>query len=307
MDLYVEAIVERRVNDGPLRRKLQRTACFIKEVTIDLANENIEDNNIEIKDGYYLYNENQLEIFINGQKLLKDIDFIEGTDLSDQDDVDEEGNVTELAPRRTGAKTKMFTLLKDYSGLLTYKINTNIYSYDHINQLIDELDYNALTAVKQVEELYEKTVKIQATVEGSMDELREEIEEIKDIAGNLDGKYLTSDSVIDISQMPPSVISNMPQSLNHISTSITFNAGKTEYSIKSDVREVDFVMAIKRDVLNQLDRFMIRGVDYSIYDTVTTDNAYGDTMFSISDAFANLMNTGDIIILTGIKFGKVGR
>lgn len=304
MDLYVEAIVERRVNDGPLQRKLQRTATFIKEESIDI---NSNTRVIDIEDGYYLYGENQLEVFIDGVKIVNGIDFEEGTDLSNENSVDTEGNIIEEAPRRKGAKTKQFTLLNAYHGRLTYKINTNIYSYDHINDLIDELDYNALTAVKKVEELYDQTVTIQENVQGTINELQEEIIEIKDIANGLDGKYLTSDSVISISQMPPTVVSNMVYSLDHISTSLTFNSGKLEYSVRDNIREADFLIAYKRDVLNQMDKVMIRGVDYSVYDTITNDNNYSDTILSISDSYASLMNTGDIIILTGIKFGKAGR
>ena len=118
---------------------------------------------------------------------------------------------------------------------------------------------------------------------------------------------MKKDEIVTMSQMPPTVISNLPQSLDHISSVITFNAGKKEYSIKSQVREYDFVIAIKRDVSNQLDKFLIRNVDYSIYDTINSENNYEDTIFSISESAATLMNTGDIIILTGIKFGKVGR
>lgn len=303
MDLYIEASVQRRVNDGPLKRKLQRTATFIKEGYAEVN----EDGIIDIPDAYYLYGENQLEVYYNGRKLRNTVDFIEGTDLSDQDDMDEEGNVTALAPRRIGAKTKQFTIINSNIDAVTYKITTSIYSYDHVNQLIDELDYNALTAVKKVDELYDKTVDIQNRVQATIDDLSEELEEVKDIANNLDGKYLTKDSIISISQMPPIMVSNMVQSLNHISASITFNAGKTEYSIKSDVREEDFVMAIKRDITNQLDKFFIRGVDYSIYNTINQEGAYEDTILSISSSAAALMNTGDIIILTGIKFGKAGR
>lgn len=303
MDLYIEASVQRRVNDGPLKRKLQRTATFVKEGYAEVN----EDGIIDIPDAYYLYGENQLEVYHNGKRLRNTVDFIEGTDLSDQDDIDEEGNVTALAPRRIGAKTKQFTIINSNIDAVTYKITTSIYSYDHVNQLIDELDYNALTAVKKVDELYDKTVDIQNRVQATIDDLAEELEEVKDIANDLDGKYLTKDSIISISQMPPIMVSNMVQSLNHISASITFNAGKTEYSIKSDVREEDFVMAIKRDITNQLDKFFIRGVDYSIYNTINHEGAYEDTILSISSSAAALMNTGDIIILTGIKFGKAGR
>ena len=303
MDLYIEAQVTRRVNDGPLKRKLQRTASFVKEDTVV-----VKDNGIvDIEDAYYHYGENQLEVYYEGKKLINNIDFIEGTDLSDQDIVDDEGNIMHLAPRSKGAKSRQFTILNTNIKQVTYRITTTIYSYDHINNLIDELDYNALTAVKKVDELYDKTVAIQEELTYSLEELSSEIEEIKGISDDLDGRYITKDSIISMSQMPPIMVSNMVQSLNHISASITFNAGKTEYSIKSEVREEDFVMAIKRDISNQLDKFLIRGVDYSIYNTSTQEGAYEDTILSISSSAAALMNTGDIIILTGIKFGKAGR
>lgn len=301
MDLYVEASVQRRVNDGPLKRKLQRSCTFVKEETIELSTKVVN-----LEDAYYLYDENQLEIFYQGKKLINGVDFIEGTDLSDQNSVDDEGNITSLAPRRKGAKSRQFTLVNELDSI-TYRITTSLYSYDHLNILIDELDYNAKTAVKKVDEVYDRTVEIQNKVEHAINDLTREIEEIKNIADNLDGKYLTKDSVISMSQMPPLMVSNMVQSLDHITMSITFNAGKTEYSIKSNVREEDFIMAIKRDISNQLDKFFIRGVDYSIYNTVSSEGAYEDTILSISESAAALMNTGDIIILTGIKFGKAGR
>ena len=104
MDLYVEASVQRRVNDGPLKRKLQRTATFVYEKTVDVEGNGV----VDIEDAYYLYGENQLEVFSNGKRLDRDIHFIEGTDLSDQDDIDEEGNITALAPRRKGANKTIY-------------------------------------------------------------------------------------------------------------------------------------------------------------------------------------------------------
>ncbi len=305
VDLYVEAHVQRRVNDGPLRRKLQRSATFIEEETITIKEAN---QIIDLENSYYRYGENQLEVFINGIKKLNNVHFIEGTDLSADNDVDEEGNITELAPRRKGAKTKQFTLVNAPVGSeLTYKITTTIYSYDHLNQLIDELDYNAKTAVTKVEELYDKTLEVQNKVNDSIDELINEIEEVKNIAQDLDGKYMTKNDVISVSQLPPSIASNIPTSLNHITCSITYDSGRQQYSVKSDIREVDFIIAIRRDNRNQIDKFLIRNVDYSIYDTADSENNYEDTIFAITESSARLMESGDIIILTGIKFGKAGR
>lgn len=303
-DLYVEAIVQRRVNDGPLKRKLQRTATFNDEKTITLKEETI----IEIDEGYYRFGENQLEVYIDGTRLIKEIDFFEGTDLSEEYDRDEEGNITGLPKRRKGAKTKQFTLAYPKPGSkLTYKITTSIYTYDHVNELLEEMDHNSLTAVKQVEDLYNKTVLLQENVEGTVEELTEEIQKLKDVSAELDENYLTKDTVLSESQMPPRIISNSIQSLNHISTAIKFSSGVDNYSIKQDCREEDFIVAIKRDVLNQTDKLLIRGVDYNIYNTFTNGTTYVDTILSLSESMSTLMNSEDIIILTGLKIGKVGR
>lgn len=304
-DLCVEATVQRRVNDGPLKRKLQRTATFSDEVTITLTDNKV----IDIENSYYRYGENQLEIFIDGIKLIKDVDFIEGTDLSDKPSTDEAGNITALAPRRRGAKTKQFTLVNSKPGSkLTYRIETNIYTYEHITDLIDELDYDAKTAVKQVNKLYDKTIKIQEEVTSNLEELKTEIQEVKEISETMNNDFLKKDSVLSESQMPPTMVNNSIQSLNHIMTSISFNEGNLNYSIKNQCREQDFIVAIKRNVSNQLDKLLIRDVDYRIYNTFNNQsNAYEDTIFTITESLSPLMSTGDIIILTGIKIGKVGR
>ena len=304
-DLYVEAIVERRVNDGPLKRKLQRSASFSTEKTITLEDEQLD---IVIDEGYYRYDENQLEVYIDGVRLIKDIDFFEGTDLNPDNIIDEDGNVTSLPQRRKGARSKQFSLSTARpNSKLTYRTTTNIYSYDHVTDLLEDMDYNAQTAVKQVDELYTKTVDMQENLDNSLSELRKEIQDIKDISDKLDENYLTRDDVLTESQMPPTIVNNSIQSLNHIMTSITYQGGTSNYSIKNDCREEDFIVAIKRNVSNQIDKLLIRGVDYNIYNTFNSSNVYEDTIFALSSSAATLTNTGDIIILTGLKIGKVGR
>ena len=124
----------------------------------------------------------------------------------------------------------------------------------------------------------------------------------------MNNDFLKKDSVLSESQMPPTMVNNSIQSLNHIMTSISFNEGNLNYSIKNQCREQDFIVAIKRNVSNQLDKLLIRDVDYRIYNTFNNQsNAYEDTIFTITESLSPLMSTGDIIILTGIKIGKVGR
>lgn len=308
IDLFVEATVQRRVNDGPLKRKLQRTATFINEEFITI--EDPENLVFDITDGYYRYDENQLELYYNGLKLTKDVDYLEGTDLNNEPVIDEDSGAIIIPPERNkGAISRQFTLLNmqlTAGDKITYRISTNIYSYDHITDLIEELDYNAKTASEKVDSLYEKTVNIQQEMETVVQDLDKEMQEIKTIADNLDGKYLTTDSVINESQLPANILANTVKSLNHISTAIQYKAGTLNYDVTEFLRQEDFVMVIKRDALNQMDRFLIRDVDYSIYN-LEADNNYEATTFSLSSDTASLMNNGDRLIFTGIKFGKVGR
>lgn len=303
-DLYVEATVQRRVNDGPLKRKLQRSATFCDEKTITLE----DQLDIALDNSYYRYGENQLEVYIDGTRLIKEVDFFEGTDLNPDHAYDEEGNITSLPQRRRGAKTKQFTLAYARPGSkLTYKTITNIYSYEHVTELLEDMDHNAMTAVKQVDDLYNKTVEIQTNVESSLEELSTEIQEVKDIAEDLNTNYIKINSVLTESQMPPKMVANSIQSLSHISTSISFSEGVNNYSVKEHCREEDFIVAIKRNNLNQTDKLLIRGVDYNIYNTFVDENVYEDTIFALLEPTATLFSTGDIIILTGLKIGKVGR
>ena len=304
MDLYVEASVERRVNDGPLKRKLQRTATFVDEQTIILE----DQTDIVLENSYYRYGENQLDVYIDGLKLIKDIDYIEGTDLSEEYSKNEQGNITALPQRRKGAKTKQFTLMAPRPNCkLTYKITTSIYSYDHVTELLEDMDYNAETAVNQVEQLYDKTIEIQETLINGLDSMSQEIQNIKDTSTTLDNNYVKKTDVLTESQMPPIMVLNSIKSVDHISMVITYQSGTNNYSIKDYCREEDFLIAIKRDNINQLDKFLIREIDYRIYNTFTEDNVYEDTILSLSESIIPLLNNEDKIILTGIKIGKVGR
>lgn len=308
IELFVEACVQRRVNDGPLKRKLQRTAAFVNEKTITV--ENVDNHIFNVEPGFYRYNENQLEVYMNGAKLLNTIDYKEAPELSDEPMKDPEtGNICHPAERTTGAVARQFELLNKTLNIgdkITYRITTNIYSYDHINDLIDELDYDAKTAVGKVDALYDKTIQIQQEMETTVSDMNERLEEIKTVADNLDGKYLTKDSVIGISQLPASIVSNSVQSLDHISTAIQFVAGTLNYDVKAFLRQEDFVVVIKRDALNGYDKMLIRNIDYSIYNLDNTEG-YETTTFSLTSDAASLMNNGDTLIFTGIKFGKAGR
>lgn len=325
-DIYVEATVTRRVNDAPLKRKLQRSATFVAEKNVKF--EIIERPDTETaytfpidEDGYYTvtiddmyrYGENQLEVFINGIRLDKD-KIIEGSDLSDEPMYaipgDETSGIIAESERRRGAKTTQFKI-KDMwlsnGDSVTYRITTNFYSYDHINQLIDEMNFDAKAASEKVDSIYEKTVDLQNNIDERITELDEQIQDIRDIANSLDNKYMEKEDLITEGQMPAWMVTNSIKSLDHNNTGvITYWADNESFDVSSHVKEQDFVMAIRRSNSNQMDRFLIRGFDYEIIDVVN-DGHYERTLLRFTEEGKKAIETLDKVILTGIKISNLWR
>lgn len=312
IDLFVEPIIERRITDSPFKRKLQRSSTFVYEKTLDITDST--KTVIDIDEGvYYRYREKQLEVYLNGIRQIKDVDYLEGVDIEGQGGYEvpsdrysiKDGNLPE---RARGTISRQFEIINPAFATgdkLTYRITTNIFSYDHINDLLNDIEYRLDASVEKVDASYLKTQELQKDMESALNNVYEKIEEIEGNQGSTGG-FLTEDSIIKESQLPPSIVKNKVQSLDHINFAIQYEQGKLAYNVTDNLREEDFVVVIKRDALNQTDRMFIRDVDYRIIDLEDTSGYTGTTLNILSTA-GNLMNDKDTLIVTGIKFGKEGR
>ena len=313
IDLYVEATVTRRVNDSPFKRKLQRTATFVVDKDIQYSSETDNEDvagtiqkvnettfvvNIEES---YLYNENQLEVYVNGIKLSKN-QFEEATDLSNEP-VYSEDVIVDVAPRTTGARTKQFTINKSlvYGDVVSYRITTNIYSYDHINQLLDELEYDANTATLKVDELYDTTVELQNSVAVQIEDMENTIQDLRDLSLDLDGKYMQKDDVITDGQIPAWIITNTPKSMDHINWKVVYS-GQETLDVSRFMREEDFIFCIKRSKSNMLDSFFIRDVDYRILNVTDATGQEASVL-----EFITKPDVYDTLYFTGMKFNTIWR
>ena len=153
-ELYVEIIVNRACSSANNKRKLQRVSTYIDEGSVVISN--TSDNVINLGDKYYRYNENQLDVYINGLKLTKDIDYIEGTDL--------DSDLTDTADmlRKRGAISKQFKITRSLNigDVVNYKITSSFYSYDHINSLLDKIETDQEACNAKVETLYNSTMNL---------------------------------------------------------------------------------------------------------------------------------------------------
>ena len=344
-DLYVEAIVERRISCSPIKRKLQRTATFVAENTI-IADEEIAQTGIVnlVNDEYYRYKENQLEVYINGNKLNKAAIFGREPELIEQfgyyiqstiegepdaivrplhdprvdgfdDDFDEytdeqyENYIFDQSyfEKRRAAVCTMFKINKHINpgDVITYKITTNVYSHDHINNLLDNLEARLGTNSDTILAAYEDILEHKEEIEARVVDIENKVQELNNSSNeNRDESYFDQFGVLSMSNMPPEMLQTMITSLQHINTNFEYQENKNEYII-NDIRSHDYLTVVRRDV-NGYDHFLIPKADYDVIDRLDGDTWKG-TIFSVLNTKG--WQTEDKVFITGIKlsYGKAGR
>ena len=301
-ELYVEIIANRACSSLNSKRKLQRNATYIYEDTITI--DSTFNTKIDL-DTSYRYNENQLEVYLNGMKMIKDIDYTEGTDLDD--------DLTDLSImlRARGAASKQFKMIRpiNIGDVLTYKITATFFSYDHINSLIDKLETDQEACNAKVETLYDSTMKLHDDTNAALNDMYDQIALYSNNSNNALDAYLTRDSIIAEDQLAPDLVARIPQSSSHIYHVETFSSYSTELGldVTNYLREEDFVLIWWRDIANNnIDRMLLPDVDYTLETTINNTGAISVAL-KLSDTALSNINTGDSIIIRGIKFGRAGR
>ena len=298
-ELYVECHINRAVSEAPTKRKLQRFATYVAEDVITV--EDTDAKTIRVADDtYYRYNENQLEVYINGIKLIKDVDYEEGSDLNKID------NSYDL--RLTHNISREFKILKPIhiGDKIQYRITSSFMSYDHINSLLDQLDLDYNSCLSKVGTLYTETKNLYESTNDILNDMRNEINKLKENSTLDTSRFLTTNSVLKEENLPGTVINNLIQSVNHISEVMTYD-GTNDINVTSkDIRQKDYVTMIHRDFKNNKDTFLIRGVDYNVND-IFLNESYSQTRLVLTNNLISSITSGDLIIISGIKIGKEGR
>lgn len=118
---YVEAIVTQSYVSPSIQRKTDRISTYVTERSITIGSSAVEKNEVlktilVTTEAPFNYNENQLEVYINGVKQIKDVDF------------------NEISLSLTSKSTQLFKINKDLteSDVITYRVNTSVYSYDEL-------------------------------------------------------------------------------------------------------------------------------------------------------------------------------
>ena len=301
-ELYVEIIVNRACSAVNNKRKLQRVATFIDEDSFVV--DNTFNTVVDLKDKYYRYNENQLDIYINGVRLTKEVDYIEGTDLDDN--LNDEANML----RYRGAISKQFKIIRplNIGDVVSYKITSNFYSYDHINSLLDKIETDQEACNAKVETLYNSTMKLHDDTNSIIKDIQNQVSEYVDNKNDALNTYLTRESIISEDQLAADVVKRIPQSLDHIYHVITFESySDIGFDLTNYIREEDFILIWWRDTANNnIDRMLLPDENYFIETEISNTGTVTVYLKLTEDTLSNI-KTGDKLIIRGIKFGRAGR
>lgn len=287
---YVEVRVKHRVNSSPIAKRFQRSATFVAEGTetyrkfiTDEYGNNVFNEAIFQTNGIYRYDENQLEVFLNGRRLEKGIEWEE---------------VKQRTRSLKAVPCDSFYILPQANiqdgDRVSHRLTTNVYSYDHVEAILNNFNI-AIDDCKQI--VNDTKKEIDATkekVDNKIEIVEEQIEQVQQITNNLDSTYIKKTDVLDRSNIDASLLSGIMSSpFNHV---ITVTEERT-YDISTICSDKDFILLFNLND-NNGNKILKRNTgdndDYMI-----TSQGAAVTLTLLSPA----IQEGHKLYLTGIKFG----
>ena len=280
---YVEVQVTQRVNGSPISKRFQRAASFVNEnhFTYKKYIKDEEGNTIVAGQTFetstpFRYGENQLEVFINGLKLIQDVDYIE------------EKESEEILK---GSSINKFTIKKilNDNDKVSYRITTSIYSYDHVDGLLSGFNRRLTDTENLVNSTYDKIKQKCDYVDRKTSEVQGQIETLSRIQSGLDDRYLSKNTMIELSNLAPVLA-------NGIAAGVFYKT----YTASSVPCQIDITGVCSNNDLIILynitkNRMLQKDSDFSI---IENDSS---TILKISTIF----NENSTLYLFGIKFNKI--
>lgn len=322
-DLFVEAIVEHRVCSTPIKRKLERSATFVYEDSFTVPDG--FNPIVELEDVTYRYDEHQLEVFIDGVKQIVGQDYIEEFGYHKQvEDVELGGSMNpgilidpidpqedfldqDFFIRKKAAVCTKFMFLRSVlpESVVTYKITTNVYSYDHINNILDDIG----ETIESCNEITKTAMQRMDEVEDLANNLKNRVTTLEEDKETDDPRYLTKDSIINVGQLPNVILSNAIKSLDHINVSITLKTGQMTYSLNSingistiNIWAADYINIFHHSSVNKIDSYWVPGLHYNVKEVISGGQPI--SYLEILEAGKNSFLNDDVLYISGIKLSN---
>lgn len=303
---YVEALVHHRVHENPLSKRFQRTATFVARNYFRI------DSNaklFEIKE-YFRFGENQLELFLDGRRLELGIDYVEGNDALYRYD-----QYQTLIEPKQGQALKHFLIKRDLpqNAILSYQITTNIYSYDHVEQLIENLSQQVLSAEMTVDLTQVEMTSIKEEVNQKIEAVTLDMATLKEQNAE-HADFIRTTDTINVTNLSSDILGQLQKGF----INKTFTKTASQIIPLQGITPKDFIIAFDmskqtgNNILKRIENDNPQGEgDYYIESLVSNEmktNASGSyytepvTQVNMHFKSASTVDIGSSVYITGIKF-----
>ena len=270
----VEVVVHHTVKAKPVRETFQRAAIFIVEGYDYYAVSN-KTKVFETMSEYVL-GDDQLEVFLDGKRLTKGVDFVEMKNAA-----------AEATPTDRNSMSKYFKLKTAVTAgqLVTHKISKHVWSFDQLNQMIKDIEAKADKALLETAQLRTSVTNLNNNLGTQVMNLNNRISQIETKYGN-PANYVKKTDTIKFDKIPSEVKDKL------VKGTISMTASAKSPIVITDAKLTDFFVV--NYVSATMNRALISGTEF------TPVQVGSDVRIDLKPA---LMATGANVHIVGMKMG----
>lgn len=245
---HVEVNVTHQVKSRPLNETFQRAAIFVNENHFIYSDAN--KKKIFETDEEYTVGEDQLEVYLDGMRLVRDVDFVEMKDSSH--------DITTEEREKKKTISRYFRVITNINNgeTVAYRISKHVWNYDQLSLLMHET-WEDIKRIEQDEKSLEnKQGILEKNVSTALKVMDNKLEQaIKDIPSSND--FRTVDEKINYDDLDDTVKSKFISDTN-----INFTMPTMSPVTLTDCKETDFIQVFI--ISPTINRILIKDVDYSL-------------------------------------------
>ena len=270
----VEVVVHHTVRAKPVRETFQRAAIFIAEHYDHYSPANTRRIFDTITE--YVIGDDQLEVFVDGKRLTKGIDFVEMKD----------GNVDAGASDKNNM-SRYFRIIKPLTNgqLVTHKISKHVWSFDHLDQMVRDIEAKADKGLKETAQLRTDLSTLNTNLGKDITAVKNQVSQLSTKFGS-PANYVKKSDMLDYSKIPQQVKDKLMGS----KIDATFSAKNAIVLPKTKLSDFFIVNYISAN----MNRVLIQGAEY------TPTQVGSDVRIDLQPG---LMVTGANVYIVGIKMG----
>lgn len=204
---YVEIRILHSVQHTPVRKTFQKAAVFVNE-SFSIFN-NLNPNKEFTTEVSYLIGEGQLEIYLNGSKLIRNFDF---------EEIKAPGE--SRAPSDNGVASNTFRVNKDLEAgdIISYKVTKNVYTYDHIDQILSNLEEKVVETLEELESTNEQLNNLSTNTQNKLQIMDENIVTLFQKTGEHD-LFVRKEEELELKNIPQEIKSKVfGEAINSLKT-----------------------------------------------------------------------------------------